>query len=136
MLASLLPRAPPDVHVWLGGASSVSPLHFDMQHNLLCQVAGYKEAILFDPETCTDALYPCSAHVRASPPAAWHPHVRTDARTLDAVPERVHARQTVGIRMTLLPLSGYSGTVESASRGRFLIYCQSRLYSVARGPAV
>ena len=61
ILASLLPsRPPPDIHVWLGASNSVSPLHFDMQHNLLVQVVGRKHALLFDPNTCAQALYPCN----------------------------------------------------------------------------
>lgn len=56
VLASVLPRGEPTINVWLGGGGTVSPLHTDSHHNLLFQVAGTKNCVLFDPETCTGAL--------------------------------------------------------------------------------
>ena len=57
LLGSLLPvRPPPDIHLWLGHTTSVSPLHFDTKHNLLTQVIGHKRVSLFAPE-CSEALY-------------------------------------------------------------------------------
>jgi len=45
-------------NIWFGGPQgTVSPCHYDPFHNVLCQVIGEKEVILFDP--ChTEALYP------------------------------------------------------------------------------
>ena len=57
LLAAMLPvRPPPDVHMWLGHTTSVSPLHFDAKHNLLTQCVGHKRVSLFAPE-CSNALY-------------------------------------------------------------------------------
>lgn len=57
LLAAMLPvRPPPDIHVWLGHTTSVSPLHFDTKHNLLAQIVGHKRVCLFAPE-CSSALY-------------------------------------------------------------------------------
>ena len=57
LLGALLPiRPPPDIHVWLGGQRTVSPLHFDLQHNLLAQVVGSKHVTMFAPES-RDSLY-------------------------------------------------------------------------------
>lgn len=57
LLAAMLPvRPPPDIHLWLGHTTSVSPLHFDAKHNLLTQIVGHKRVCLFAPE-CSSALY-------------------------------------------------------------------------------
>ena len=57
LLGALLPiRPPPDIHIWLGGQRTVSPLHFDLQHNLLAQVVGSKHVTMFAPES-RDSLY-------------------------------------------------------------------------------
>ena len=57
LLAAMLPvRPPPDIYVWLGHTTSVSPLHFDTKHNLLTQIVGCKRVCLFAPEY-TSALY-------------------------------------------------------------------------------
>ena len=57
LLAAMLPvRPPPDVYLWLGHTTSVSPLHFDTKHNLLTQIVGHKRVCLFAPE-CSSALY-------------------------------------------------------------------------------
>lgn len=39
----------PDVKVWLGPKGTISPMHQDPKHNLLCQVFGYKKIILASP---------------------------------------------------------------------------------------
>eukprot|EP01043_Picozoa_sp_COSAG02_P027003 COSAG02_NODE_1573_length_11882_cov_5.506832_2_plen_300_part_00 len=57
LLAAILPvRPPPDVYLWLGHTTSVSPLHFDTKHNLLTQIVGYKRVCLFAP-AYSSALY-------------------------------------------------------------------------------
>lgn len=46
-----------DIKAWLGPKGTVSPMHFDPKHNLLCQVFGYKRIILAAP-TDSSKLYP------------------------------------------------------------------------------
>lgn len=47
----------PDIKAWLGPKGTVSPMHHDPKHNLLCQVFGHKRIILAAPED-TPNLYP------------------------------------------------------------------------------
>uniref|UniRef100_A0A182VTA7 JmjC domain-containing protein n=1 Tax=Anopheles minimus TaxID=112268 RepID=A0A182VTA7_9DIPT len=49
--------ARPRIKAWLGPKGTISPLHTDPCHNLLCQVFGAKTIILARPED-TDKLYP------------------------------------------------------------------------------
>ncbi|KAJ6636089.1 Bifunctional peptidase and arginyl-hydroxylase JMJD5 [Pseudolycoriella hygida] len=46
-----------DIKAWLGPKGTVSPMHHDPKHNLLCQVFGHKKIILAAPED-TPNLYP------------------------------------------------------------------------------
>lgn len=47
----------PDIKAWLGPGGTISPMHFDEKHNLLCQVFGYKRIILAAPSDSIN-LYP------------------------------------------------------------------------------
>jgi len=46
-----------DMNVWIGPKGTVSPLHTDPKHNVLCQVSGSKYIVLY-PAKYSDYLYP------------------------------------------------------------------------------
>ena len=50
-----------DLNIWLSNGNTLGKLHFDPYDNLLCQLRGAKEAILFEPHN-NDNLY--EAHIQ------------------------------------------------------------------------
>eukprot|EP01134_Creolimax_fragrantissima_P008355 CFRG8355T1 len=50
------------LNAWLGPADTVSPLHYDTDHNMFCQVMGAKYLRLFSPQM-TECLYPFQDHL-------------------------------------------------------------------------
>lgn len=46
-----------DIKAWLGPKGTISPMHYDPKHNLLCQVFGHKKIILAAPDD-SPYLYP------------------------------------------------------------------------------
>ena len=77
-------------NAWFGSAGTVTPLHFDSDHNLLVQVVGYKHIVLF-PADQTPFLYRSTVDqgnlsrvdVRAVDEAAFPEYAR--ARGVEAV---------------------------------------------------
>uniref|UniRef100_A0A1I8MKG7 JmjC domain-containing protein n=1 Tax=Musca domestica TaxID=7370 RepID=A0A1I8MKG7_MUSDO len=46
-----------DIKAWLGPKGTISPMHYDPKHNILCQIFGSKKIILASPKD-SDNLYP------------------------------------------------------------------------------
>jgi jumonji domain-containing protein 7 len=44
-------------NLWIGGRPTTSPLHYDDYENLLCQIAGQKELILYPPHDLSKLYY-------------------------------------------------------------------------------
>ena len=55
--ASQRPTNDVEKNIWMGPAGTISPLHYDPYHNVLCQVVGTKYIRLYSPEE-TPNLYP------------------------------------------------------------------------------
>lgn len=53
------------INIWLGGkGGSTSPCHFDPFNNVLCQIFGEKEVLLFPPQSGRPFLYPADGTVQ------------------------------------------------------------------------
>jgi hypothetical protein len=44
-------------NLWIGSKPTISPLHYDDYENFLCQIAGYKELILYPPSDLENLYY-------------------------------------------------------------------------------
>lgn len=44
-------------NLWIGSKPTISPLHYDDYENFLCQIAGYKELILYPPSDLEHLYY-------------------------------------------------------------------------------
>lgn len=55
--ASQRPGDDVEKNIWMGPAGTISPLHYDPYHNVLCQVVGTKYIRLYAPDQ-TPSLYP------------------------------------------------------------------------------
>jgi hypothetical protein len=49
--------APLVTNLWIGGAPTISPLHYDDYENLLAQIRGHKELLLFPPSDMSNLYY-------------------------------------------------------------------------------
>ncbi|XP_073836602.1 jumonji domain containing 5 [Musca autumnalis] len=50
-------KEPIDIKAWLGPKGTISPMHYDPKHNILCQIFGSKKIILASPKD-SENLYP------------------------------------------------------------------------------
>ena len=55
--AQMQPRELKACNLWIGPSGVISPLHYDLADNFLCQVTGSKRIILFSPED-SQYMYP------------------------------------------------------------------------------
>lgn len=67
-----------DIKAWLGPKGTISPMHHDPKHNLLCQVFGYKRIILAAPaDSCN--LYPFEGNLLGNTSQIDAEHLDVDA---------------------------------------------------------
>ena len=78
---------PPIRSIWLGPAETVTPLHFDWHDNLLVQIFGTKQLILY-PASCTDALYPMEGVRNASRLDPESPDYEAFPKSADVLTQR------------------------------------------------
>ena len=79
-------------NLWFAGAGNITPLHYDLAHNLFAQVIGRKRFILFEP-TQVRLLYPFPK----SSPIAHFSRVNIDNPDLRYIPA-FSACKAVGMR--------------------------------------
>jgi [protein]-arginine 3-hydroxylase / protease len=93
--AALSRRLISEPTIWVGPADSVTTAHFDLSHNLFCQIAGAKKVLLFPPEQsgclhCPHAPFARGLHF--SPVNVEHPDLDAFPRFRDARPVEVTVR--------------------------------------------
>ncbi|KTD43143.1 cupin-like domain-containing protein [Legionella parisiensis] len=79
------------INLWVGQKGNISPLHFDTNNNILCEVFGRKKIILYPPQQ-GKLLYPYSCFTKApyvSPIRADQPDFKTYPKFASAKPYEV-----------------------------------------------
>jgi hypothetical protein len=82
-------------NLWFAGAGNITPLHYDLAHNLFAQVIGRKRFILFEPKQAR-LLYPFPK----SSPIAHFSRVNIDNPDLGVFP---HFQRAMALECTVEP---------------------------------